>query len=379
MIFSRIISRFFPRAFSRTLAQTFSITHPPETLCLLRLSALGDITHVLPTLRTLQNHWPSTRITWIIGKSEYQLVKDIDDVDFIVFDKSAGLSAYLELRKQIRALRQGFPFDVLLHMQLSIRASVASLFIPAIIRLGFDKARAKDMQGLFCNRQITPQSTRQHVVDSFLEFPLFFGLGPVKQYQLPVSAAAIDSVKQKLHSDKKLFVINACAVAKSKNWRNWTTEGYAAIADYVSERHGMQVVLSGGHSELEKNTAADILALCKNSKPVSLVAKTGIDELVALLHLADIVLAPDTGPVHIASALGTRTIGLYAATNPDRAGPYNHRQYVVNRYPEALLQYNNKKVANAPWGERVKTAECMKLITVDDVAQQIENVLAAPT
>jgi heptosyltransferase I len=344
-------------------------------LCLLRLSALGDITHVLPTLRTLQNHWPTTEITWVIGKSEYQLVKDIDDVSFIVFDKSAGLSAYFQLRKQIKQLRKGYAFDVLLHMQLSIRASVASLMIPARSRLGFDKARTRDMQSLFCNQQINPESTRQHVVDSFLEFALFFGLGPVKQWQLPVAASAVESVKHKIDTDKKLFVINPCAVAKSKNWRNWTTEGYAAIADYVSQQYGMQAVLSGGHSLLEKKTADEIMSLCKSSQPVNLVAMTSIDELVAILHLAEIVLAPDTGPVHIASALGTKTIGLYAATNPDRAGPYNHRQYVVNRYPEALLRYNKKTVASAPWGERVKTAECMKLITVADVIQQIENII----
>ena len=327
----------------------------------------------------MQNHWPNTEITWIIGKSEFQLVKAIKDVNFIVFDKSAGLSGYLELRKQVRQLHQGRGFEVLLHMQQSIRASVASLMIPADIKLGFDRARAKDMQSYFCTHQITPLSARQHVVDSFLEFPLFFGLGPVKAWQLPVSAAALDSVKKKLAADRKIFVINPCAVAKSRNWRNWTSEGYAAIADHVSQQHDMQVVLSGGHSELEKNTADEILALCRNSQPISLVAKTSIDELVALLHLAEIVLAPDTGPVHIASAVGTKTIGLYASTNPDRAGPYNHRQYVVNRYPQALLKYNNKTVEAAPWGERVKTAECMKLITVNDVIQQIENVLAAST
>jgi len=248
-----------------------------------------------------------------------------------------------------------------------------------MIKLGFDRKRAKDMQSLFCSHQITPQSTRQHVVDSFLEFPCFFGLGPVMSWQLPVSAPAIDSVKSKLHTDRKLFVINPCAVAKSKNWRNWTTEGYAAIADYVSDKHDMQVVLTGGNSPLEKDTSEEIMRLCKNARPLNLVAQTSIDELVAVLQLAEIVLAPDTGPVHIASALGTKTIGLYAATNPERAGPYNHRDYVVNKYPEALLKYNNKTVDDAPWGERVKTAECMKLITVDDVIKQIENVLAAST
>ncbi|MCG6937303.1 MAG: glycosyltransferase family 9 protein [Gammaproteobacteria bacterium] len=358
-----------------TSSQTFSRADPPETLCLLRLSALGDITHVLPTLRTLQKHWPATKITWIIGRSEYPLVKAIDNINFIVFDKSAGVSSYLKLNKQLKQYLGNRSFDVLLHMQLSLRASMASLFIPARFKLGFDKARARDMQSLFCNRQITPGSTRQHVVDSFLEFPRYFGLEPVMEWRLPVSRGAIKSVQHKLQTDKKLFVINPCAVAKSRNWRNWTAQGYAAIADYVSDNYGMQTVLTGGNSVLEQNTADDIIALCKTAKPASLVAATSIAELVAVLDIASIVLAPDTGPVHIASALGTDTIGLYAATNPDRAGPYNHRHYVVNKYPQALLKYNNKKVEDAAWGERVRTAECMKLITAADVIRQIDKIM----
>jgi heptosyltransferase I len=358
-----------------TLTRAFSRSTPPETLCLLRLSALGDITHVLPTLRTLQTHWPNTKITWIIGKTEYQLVKAIDNINFIIFDKSAGLSGYFDLKKQIKQYLKGKPFDVLLHMQLSIRASVASLFIPAQIKLGFDRARAKDMQALFCNQQIMPESIRQHVLDSFLEFPRYFGLDPVMQWQLPVSQSAIESVTQKIHSDKKLFVINPCAAAKLKSWRNWTSNGYASVADFVSEKYDMQVVLTGGNSQLEKDSAREILALCNTAQPVNLISSTSIEELVATLHLAHIVLAPDTGPVHIASALGTKTIGLYATTNPDRAGPYNHRQYVVNKYPQALLLYYQQSVEEASWGKRVKTDDAMKLISVDDVIQQIENIL----
>ena len=360
---------------SRIISQTFSPATPPETLCLLRLSALGDITHVLPTLRTLQSHWPSTKITWIIGKTEYQLVKSIDNINFIIFDKSSGLPGYFDLHKQIKNQLKGQSFDVLLHMQLSLRASIASLFIPAKLKLGFDRARAKDLQTLFCNQQIVPRSTRQHVLDSFLEFPRYFGLDPVLQWDLPVSASAIESVKKKINSDKRLFIINPCAVAKSKNWRNWSTEGYAACADYISDNHGMQVILTGGNSQLEIDTANQVISLCKSAEPLNLVAATSIDEMVALLKLADIVVAPDTGPVHIASALGTDTIGLYASTNPERAGPYNHERFIVNKYPQALLEYNNKTVEDASWGERIKTAECMKLITVDDVILQIENVL----
>ncbi|MBT8133405.1 MAG: glycosyltransferase family 9 protein, partial [Gammaproteobacteria bacterium] len=297
-------------------AQTYSRDNPPQTLCLLRLSALGDITHVLPTLRTLQKHWPQTKITWIIGKTEYQLVKEIEGVHFIIFDKAAGLASYQQLKRQLKDHLGGGSFDVLLHMQLSIRASVASLFIPAKIKLGFDRARAKDMQSLFCNRQIEPDSIRQHVLDSFLEFPRYFGLEPVFEWRLPVSSAASGKMQQPLTTTRKLLVINPCAVAKSKNWRNWHAEGYAAIADLVSDSYDMQVVLTGGGSALEKGMADSILSLCDSARPLNLVGKTSIDELVAVLQLADIVIAPDTGPVHIASALSTDTIGLYAATNP---------------------------------------------------------------
>lgn len=98
---------------------------PPNSLCLLRLSAIGDISHTLPILRTIQRAWPKTRISWIIGKTEYQLVKDIEGVEFIIFDKKRGLKGYLEIRKILKDEH----FDLLLHMQMSIRSSLISLFI----------------------------------------------------------------------------------------------------------------------------------------------------------------------------------------------------------------------------------------------------------
>lgn len=358
-----------------TSSATYSVSHPPKTLCLLRLSALGDITHVLPTLRTLQQHWPQTEITWIIGKNEYPLVKDIENVNFIVFDKKAGWPGYIALGKSIRQHQGNRPFDVLLHMQLSLRASVASAFIPATIKLGFDKARAKDLQSVFCNRQIQPQTTRQHVLDSFLQFPRYFGLEPALKWQLPVSDAARQAISSQLGQDRKLLVINPCAVAKAKNWRNWTDAGYAAIADYAATRHNMQVALSGGGNPQEIQSAENIVSLCQQAQPLNLVGKTSLAELVALLDLADLVLAPDTGPLHIASALNTPVIGLYASTNPQRAGPYNFQHCVVNKYPQALLKYHNMNVADAPWGKRIKNDKAMGLITVQEVRQKIDDCI----
>ena len=317
----------------------------------------------------MQHHWPQTSITWIIGKNEHALVSEIDGVEFIIFDKSLGLRAYSEVRRQLSGRR----FDVLLHMQVSLRASLTSLFIDAGIKIGFDRPRARDLQWLFTNERIVAASTRQHVVDSFIEFPKRLGLDAVWRWDLPVSAQALESIQQSIEAGR-LLVINPCAVAKSRNWRNWNAEGYAAVADYAAQHHGMNVVLSGGPARLERNMANAITAMCQH-KPLDLVGQTTLAQLVALLHLADTVIAPDTGPAHIASALGTPVIGLYAATNPQRAAPYNFKHYVVNRYPEALKQYYGLGVDQAPWGKRIQNDECMSLIKPDDVTRMLDRVL----
>jgi heptosyltransferase I len=341
----------------------------PRSICILRLSAIGDVTHALPVVRTLQHHWPETSITWVIGKNEYALVSDIEGVEFITFDKSLGLGAYREVRKQLAGRR----FDVLLHMQLSLRASGTSLLIRSEIKLGFDFARAKDLQWLFTNSRIIPLSTRQHVVDSFLEFPRRLGLKPVLEWKLPVSSEALDRVQDKI-SGEKFLAINPCAVAKSRNWRNWTPEGYAEVADFAAEHYGMTVLLTGGPSSDERNMADTITAMCTH-KPLNMVGNTTLPELIALLQLSDLVIAPDTGPAHIASALGTPVIGLYAATNPERAGPYSYMDLVVNKYPQALRKYYELEVGDAPWGKRIQNDECMKLIAPEDVTRMVEKAL----
>ncbi len=345
------------------------LSSAPDSICILRLSAIGDVTHTLPVLRTLQHHWPETNITWIVGKNEHALVSEIDEIEFITFDKSLGFGAYRDIAGKLAGRR----FDVLLHMQLALRASICSMLIKADIKLGFDRARAKDLQWLFTNEEISPQNTRQHVVDSFVEFPKRLGLKPVMEWDLPVAANAVENVRH-LISGEKFLVINPCAVAKSRNWRNWTAEGYAEVADYAAEHHGMTVLLTGGPSSDERNMADTIASMCAH-KPHNMVGKTTLQELAALLQMSKVVIAPDTGPAHIASALGTPVIGLYAATNPERAGPYNYMDLVVNRYPQALRKYYELEVGDAPWGKRIQNDECMRLITAEDVTRKLDKAL----
>lgn len=339
----------------------------PDSICILRLSAVGDITHTLPVVRTLQAHWPETKLTWIIGKLEHTLVSDIPGIEFIVFDKSGGWRAYWQLYQTLRGRR----FDVLLHMQMSLRASMASRCVSAGIRLGFDRQRGKDMQWLFTNAKIRFQP-QQHVIDSLFGFSEALGVKEhCLEWNIPIPDAARQFAQQQIPTEKPVLVIAPCS---SMAYRNWSIEGYAAVADYAMQQYGMQVVLTGGPTAIERKYA-DAIATRMQTPPIDLVGKTSLKQLLAILDLARVVICPDAGTAHLANAVGTPVLGLYATTNPDRARPYSWPQYVINKYPEAIADKFGKTVDAMPWGTRVRDAGTMDRITVQDVCDMLDTVL----
>ena len=157
--------------FIRTLRTCCLCTEPPRTCCMLRLSAIGDTCHVVPMLRTLQQAWPATQFTWIIGKAEARFMRLIEGVEFITVDKRAGFGARRAVLEQLAGRR----FDVLLHMQLAFRASLLAREIRAAVKLGFDRERARELQWLFTNARIAPR-VREHVLDSFFGFAEALGV-----------------------------------------------------------------------------------------------------------------------------------------------------------------------------------------------------------
>ena len=349
------------------------LTAPPKNLCLLRLSAIGDISHTLPILRTLQAAWPTTRITWIIGRLEHSLVGDIPGVDFIIFDKSRRWRAYADLRKALKGRR----FDVLLHMQMSIRASLASLLVRADIRLGFDRARAKDMQWLFTNHKIAAREN-QHVIDSFFGFTEALGISErTLRWDIPIPETAQQFADETLPTGP-FMVISPCS---SMAYRNWTSGGYAAVAEHAIRQYGLKVVLCGGNSRLERLYGAEIHArldtLGCSGALTNLIGRTDLKQLLAILARAELLVSPDAGPAHLATAVGTPVIGLYACTNPDRARPYLSAAYTVNRYPEAVRARYGKMPDHLPWGTRIRDAGTMERIRIEDVTQTLDELMSA--
>jgi heptosyltransferase I len=349
------------------------LTSPPESLCILRLSAIGDISHTLPTVRTLQAHWPDTRITWVIGKTEHALVGDIPGINFIIFDKKRGWRAYADVRRQLRGLR----FDALLHMQVALRASLISLLVDAPIKLGFDRARAKDGQWLFTNHKIAPRE-REHVLDSLFGFAEALGVPQrTLRWDIPIPAAAHAFAEANLPNGK-FIAISPCA---SMAYRNWTVSGYAATAVHAVRRYGMKVVLCGGPSALERKYASEIHnhlhASGLGNALTDLIGKTDLKQLLAILQRATCLISPDSGPAHLATAVGIPVIGLYACANPDRTGPYLSAQYMVNRYPDAVQNKYGKSPAELPWGVRIKDTTAMERITSDEVLLTLDRLLTS--
>ena len=138
---------------------------------------------------------------------------------------------------------------------------------------------------------------------------------------------------------------------------------------HLETKHDARVVLTGGPTAKEKEYGA---ALSKGSQAINLVGQSTLKQLAALIAAADLVICPDSGPAHMATALGTAVVGLYATSNPDRTGPYNSRKYTINRYPDAIRTYLGKTVDTLRWGQRVRHPDAMDLIQVSDVVDKIE-------
>lgn len=343
---------------------------PPETVCLLRLSAIGDTCHVVPLLRTLQQAWPTTRFTWIIGRLEAKLISLLPGVEFITVDKRAGLAGLRALRGSLRGRR----FDVLLHLQLSLRASAVAALIPADIKLGFDRARARELQWLFTNARIKARS-REHVLDSFMGFAAACGVREhVLEWRLPLADEALDYARKLIpEGAPPTLVISACS---SHTARNWLAERYAAVARHAIVRHGMRVILAGGPSDTERNMATNIARHCP--EVIDQVGRDTLPQMLALLSRATALLAPDTGPAHMATMVGTPVIGLYAATNPQRSGPYLSRQWCIDAFPRAAAQFRGSTPEALPWATKIEQPGVMQLISVEEVCNMLDALLASP-
>ncbi|MFZ3508423.1 glycosyltransferase family 9 protein [Vibrio harveyi] len=351
-------------------------TSAPSSLCILRLSAIGDVCNTIATVQAIQKQWPDTHITWITGKLEAQLLQAIDGVEVIVFDKKAGLDGYKSLWSQLK----GRKFDALLHMQYAIRASVATLGIKAKYKLGFSSDRSQDFQTLFTNVKV-PSPSSLHVADGLMAFAhqigvpqseLTWSLSYSEQDALwaetKISETKVSKTQRQAGKPNLLLVPGA-----SKAYKNWNAEGYVDVINHAREK-GWNVILAGSPAKVEVDLAERIQSLL--TEPCSnLVGESSIMQMLALIDKVEMVIAPDTGPAHMASAMQTPIIGLYAHHNPVRVGPYNYLKYAVSVYEETIFAETGKTSQELSWRTRAKDEKAMNRITSDRVMVMFDQVV----
>ena len=336
-------------------------------IAIVRFSALGDVTLVVPAVRALQRSFPDATITWITSPLSYSLLQGLEGVRFEVFEKPRSLADY---RAFYRAYRQR-SFDVVLAMQANLRINLLYPALHAPIKIGFDRTRAREGQWLFCNRAIP--FANSHLLDSFLSFAEQLGAAPAPvTWDLPIGEAEKSWAQEQLkHLPRPLIAIHPVA---SKMERTWLFERYAEVMQTAAQKWRAGLVLTGGNAPSEKDFCSR-LASGAPSGALNLCGQTTPKRLTALLGQVDVLLAPDTGPVHLATAMQTPVVGLYAVAPPGLSGPYASQEFIVNCYPDAVRKYLGKDPQSVPWNTRVHNAQAMALIQTGDVLYQLARAL----
>lgn len=279
------------------------------------MSAVGDAVHVLPLLTALKRHRPDARITWVLQPGAASLVRGHWAVDEIIpFDRAQGWRAYPAVRRAL-AVR---PFDVVLALQVYFKAGIVTSFTRSPVKLGFDRARARDLNWLFTTDRLHPREG-QHVQDQYFEFldalgvphePVTWDLGPWED----------ERPAQRTFFQRFDRPVAPIVVATSKAEKDWMPERWAEVADALHGDFGLQPLLVGGRSERE--LVAERIILDRARVPVASALGSGLRNLVGILDGAALALSPDTGPLHMAVALDRPVISLMGYTNPKRVGPY---------------------------------------------------------
>lgn len=329
-----------------------------DRVCIVMMSAVGDAVHVLPVLHALKRHAPHSQITWVLQPGPATLVRGHRHVDeIILFDRSKGWGAFAEVRRELAKRR----FDLVLDFQVYFKAGIVTSFARAPVKLGFDRERARDLNWLFTTNRIPPHEP-QHVQDQYLEFLTALGV-PNDDIAWELGPWPRERAWQREFFERLERPAAPIVVATSKPQKDWLPERWAEVADILYHDFGLEPVLVGGRSERELAAERVIMETTRH-KPVSALG-SGLRNLVAILDGSALVLAPDTGPLHITVALDRPVVSLMGYTNPKRTGPYRRfHDLIVDAYGDPGEDYPIS-MENRP--------DRMPRITVRDVIDRVER------
>lgn len=301
-------------------------------IAIVKLSSLGDVVHALPVARALRRARPEARITWIVEAREHAILRDHPDLDEVIpvdtrrwrrlIRRPTGARQVWDKVGRLRERVGRAGFDVAIDLQGLIKSGVLTAYTGAPLRIGFSRAYCREgLNALFTNRRVTPPSTAAHVVEQNLALlgPLDIPSAP-PEFHLPARPEAERRMDEALAEiglkpRDRLVALNPGAGRAEKQW---PVERFRALAERLGAEAGARVLLLWGPDEI--HMARQIRAGL--SARVVLAPPTDLDELTAVLRRVSLMVAGDTGPLHLAAALGTPALGLYGPTRAARNGPY---------------------------------------------------------
>lgn len=329
-----------------------------KSIAVVRMSAIGDVVHTLPVVCSIHDAVPDARITWLIQPTPHQLIRDHPAVDeFILFNRRPLWRGLVELSRGLRDRR----FDLVLDLHTSLKAGLATSMIDAPRKIGFDRRRAPELNFLFTNERIPPRP-RGHVQEEMLEFLDHLEIPRRADWGIGPSADEEDRFGPLLPAFPGPTV--AMVVASSLPAKDWPADRFAALVDTVADTHGARTIIVGGRSPAEDRTVAAITAAAK-SPPLDLRA-WDLRRLAYLIHRSDVLVSPDSGPLHIGVALGTPSVALMGYTNPKRVGPVRFHDLMIDAFGDPGEEYT----ADADYREGR-----MIRIGVDQVAAKVAQAL----
>lgn len=309
-------------------------------ILIIKLGALGDVINTLP-LAVILKEQLSARIHWLVAPLSYPLLQRHPAVDHpILFDRRDGIKALGSILKQLR----DHPFDLVLDLQRILKSGFFCLAARGKRKIGFDRRRCKELTWLLPFERIPPSDPHAHMVDQYLAFARFLGLSTVPVvWQIEAQGRRPDGLPPE-------FI--ALNIGATKPANRWTAKGFSTLAELIAEHFLLPCVLTGGP---EDSPMAEKIQRLAGGNVVNLVGRTTLPELVRVIDAASAVVTCDTGPMHLAVALGRRVVALFGPSDHRRTGPYKGR---VLRSRLSCAPCNRKSCA-AP--------ECMDAICPEEV------------
>ena len=335
----------------------------PESrhLCIVLLTGLGDVVHGLPLVNAIRDANPDVRITWVAEPMPASFLEGHPSIDRVVtFRRRDGLRGIRQLRTDLQTRER---IDVTLNLNVYFKSVWPTIFSRARRRLGFDRRRAFEGVWLASNERLAA-APRAHTADMFLEFAERLRIPvPNPQWRIQLSRAEREAQKEffsQLDGRPVATIVPATATIK----KDWVAERWARVAEVLDRDFGFSVVIAGGPGEREQSVGRAIIA--ESSAGITWAMSDSVRRLTWVVEGSDLVIAPDTGPVHIARALNVPVIGLYGHTNPWRVGPWRaFHDLWVDQYTEPGDQPDAS--------DRTPKWDRMATITVDQVVERIQH------